>query len=68
MHYWQVASGSSGRDYSAEFIRFGMAFVGGPHCYHNITGLTSCPDCGTLFFDGPGFLGPIALSSISCRD
>lgn len=30
MHYWQVASGSSGREYSAQFIRFGMAFVGGP--------------------------------------
>jgi hypothetical protein len=27
-NYWQVAAGSAGRDYSAEFIRFGIAFVG----------------------------------------
>jgi hypothetical protein len=27
--YWQIAAGSSGRDYSDQFIRFGMAFVGG---------------------------------------
>lgn len=26
--YWQVAAGSGGRDYSEEFLRFGMAFVG----------------------------------------
>jgi len=26
---WQVAAGSSGRDYSQAFIEFGMAFVGG---------------------------------------
>ena len=29
MAYWQIASGSLGRDYSGDFIRFGMAFVGG---------------------------------------
>ena len=29
MHYWQIAAGAFGRDYSNEFIRFGMAFVGG---------------------------------------
>jgi hypothetical protein len=28
-NYWQIAAGSSGRDYSDEFIRFGIAFVGG---------------------------------------
>lgn len=28
-NYWQVAAGSSGRDYCDEFIRFGLAFVGG---------------------------------------
>lgn len=28
-NYWQVAAGSSGRDYSALFLKFGMAFVGG---------------------------------------
>ena len=27
--YWQIAAGSSGRDYSKEFLKFGMAFVGG---------------------------------------
>ena len=27
--YWQVAAGSSGRDYSDRFLQFGMAFVGG---------------------------------------
>lgn len=27
--YWQVAAGSSGRDYSREFLEYGMAFVGG---------------------------------------
>lgn len=27
--YWQVAAGSSGRDYTKEFLRYGMAFVGG---------------------------------------
>jgi hypothetical protein len=27
--YWQIAAGSKGRDYVDEFIRFGMAFVGG---------------------------------------
>ena len=29
--YWQVAAGARGRDYSAQFLRFGMAFVGGEH-------------------------------------
>lgn len=29
MTTWQVASGSHGRDYAEEFLRFGMAFVGG---------------------------------------
>lgn len=28
--YWQVAAGSRGRDYSEQFLRFGMAFVGNP--------------------------------------
>ena len=26
--YWQVAAGSEGRDYSGDFLRFGLAFVG----------------------------------------
>lgn len=29
MTYWQIAAGSAGRDYSDDFLRFGMAFVGG---------------------------------------
>ena len=29
MEYWQIASGSLGRYYAKDFIRFGMAFVGG---------------------------------------
>ena len=29
MKYWQIAAGSQGRDYADDFIRFGMAFVGG---------------------------------------
>ncbi len=29
MTYWQIAAGSEGRDYSEDFLRFGMAFVGG---------------------------------------
>ena len=29
MNYWQIAAGSEGRDYSEDFLRFGMAFVGG---------------------------------------
>ncbi|HEY1663180.1 MAG TPA: hypothetical protein VGI03_12240 [Verrucomicrobiae bacterium] len=28
-NYWQIAAGSAGREYSDEFIRFGLAFVGG---------------------------------------
>jgi hypothetical protein len=28
-NYWQIAAGSAGRDYCDEFIRFGLAFVGG---------------------------------------
>lgn len=28
-NYWQVAAGSAGREYSEEFIRYGLAFVGG---------------------------------------
>src|SRR5438034_9912580 len=28
--YWQVAAGSEGRDYSEDFLRYGLAFVGGP--------------------------------------
>jgi len=28
VNYWQIATGSDGRDYSKEFLRFGMAFVG----------------------------------------
>ena len=30
MQYWQIAAGSQGRDYAKDFLRFGMAFVGGP--------------------------------------
>ncbi len=30
MTYWQIAAGSDGRDYVEDFLRFGMAFVGGP--------------------------------------
>ena len=29
MNYWQIGSGSFGRDYAKDFIRFGLAFVGG---------------------------------------
>jgi hypothetical protein len=29
MNYWQIAAGSFGRDYGDQFVRFGMAFVGG---------------------------------------
>jgi len=29
MSYWQVAAGSAGRDYSQEFLKYGIAFVGG---------------------------------------
>lgn len=29
MTTWQVAAGSTGRDYATDFLRFGMAFVGG---------------------------------------
>ena len=29
MTYWQIAAGSEGRDYSDDFLRFGMSFVGG---------------------------------------
>jgi hypothetical protein len=29
MSYWQVAAGSDQRDYCADFLRFGLAFVGG---------------------------------------
>jgi hypothetical protein len=28
-NYWQIAAGSFGRDYTNDFLRFGMAFVGG---------------------------------------
>ena len=27
--YWQIAAGSVGRDYTKDFLRYGMAFVGG---------------------------------------
>jgi hypothetical protein len=27
--YWQIAAGSEGRDYTTDFLRYGMAFVGG---------------------------------------
>ena len=29
MYYWQVAAGSDRRDYTADFLKYGMAFVGG---------------------------------------
>ena len=29
VQYWQVAAGSDNRDYSADFLRYGLAFVGG---------------------------------------
>ena len=29
MTFWQIAAGSAGRDYSDDFLRLGMAFVGG---------------------------------------
>lgn len=28
--YWQVAAGGAGREYSAEFLRYGLAFAGNP--------------------------------------
>jgi hypothetical protein len=27
--FWQIVAGSARRDYSEDFLRFGMAFVGG---------------------------------------
>jgi hypothetical protein len=30
MNYWQIAAGSAGREYSNSFLKYGMAFVGGP--------------------------------------
>jgi hypothetical protein len=27
--YWQIAAGSDSRDYSQDFLRYGLAFVGG---------------------------------------
>lgn len=30
MNYWQVAAGADQRDYTADFLKYGMAFVGGP--------------------------------------
>jgi|TARA_Y100000031_G_scaffold3556_1_gene4350 hypothetical protein len=32
--YWQIAAGSIGRDYGKDFVRYGMAFVGG---HRNVT-------------------------------
>lgn len=29
MNYWQVAAGAEGRDYHQEFLKYGIAFVGG---------------------------------------
>jgi len=29
LNYWQIGSGSFGRDYARDFIRLGLAFVGG---------------------------------------
>lgn len=29
MQYWQIAAGSESRDYSDDFLRYGLAFVGG---------------------------------------
>lgn len=29
MKYWQIAGGGEGRDYSDDFLKYGMAFVGG---------------------------------------
>lgn len=29
MTYWQIAAGANGRNYSRDFLRYGMAFVGG---------------------------------------
>jgi hypothetical protein len=29
MNYWQIAAGSDSRDYSEDFLKYGMAFVGG---------------------------------------
>lgn len=31
MRYWQVAAGALGRDYSEDFLRYGMAFAGERH-------------------------------------
>ena len=28
MQYWQIASGSDGRDYTKYFLKYGVAFVG----------------------------------------
>lgn len=30
MTYWQIAAGAGGRDYARDFLRYGLAFVGGP--------------------------------------
>jgi hypothetical protein len=29
MNYWQIAAGSDSRDYTNDFLKYGMAFVGG---------------------------------------
>ena len=29
LNYWQIAAGAFGRDYTRDFIRYGLAFVGG---------------------------------------
>ncbi len=52
--YWQVAAGSSGRDYSREFLKFGIAFVGGErhgrYCYteYVLTPVKGSDACGRL--------------------
>ncbi len=37
--YWQIAAGSAGREYSDEFIRYGLAFVGGDNQIETMAGV-----------------------------
>ena len=58
--YWQVAAGSGGRDYSEQFLRFGMAFVGNPKTMEKV-------EEGDVLILKSGVKGIRAAGQVVCR-
>ncbi len=62
--YWQIAAGSRGRDYADQFIRFGMAFVGGENQCATMTAV----DAGDVILLKRGLSQVVAAGEVVGRN